>query len=474
MADLSIYRNWQMPDAGAFYQSRNAAEQRRILADELRRKREAEDLARNRQNQLLNIMSQGYTPESTDVSVDAESNALASVLQQPSGVQRPDNLVQRPEFMQEQQFSGVLKDQPQVMERQAPDIFPKLTRAETTTPASFDFDQTINRLLGGGFNAEALELMKAQQDAATGGADSLHGSPDTIYNPNDNTYYKLSMTKSGNLVYKPIEGTPLQAYLSPIDVGGTTILGGTKGGGISGGGITRIDKTLTPDTALKEDIGHQTDKAAAVTRATEEVKGEEERRAEAQDTLAQSQAVLGKVKAIKEIVGRKGGVFWGTAGDVATKVFSKFSGIGNKDALANTEALGVYTEGLVLGSKPPGMGAMTDSEWARLEKAMGNPSSMTKEGYMAALQSVEAVANGNYEQALHTYRAGVAPALDKIEGAGKKTTTAPVKRTKAEFLKRTGKTESEFRNWVFQMKKGTPEQKAKAAQWEKQFNELER
>ena len=477
MADLSIYRNWQMPDIGAFYQARDAAQQRRMLADELQRKRMEEAEEKARQNKLLDIMQQGYTPETTQVNFEAEMpNALLDTLQQESGVQRPANLVQRPEFMQEQQFSGVLKNQPAYTAQTSPtDVIPFVNRTEKTTPESFDFDKTIKRLLGGGFNEEALKLMEAQQEAVTGSADSLHGSPDTIYNPEDKKYYKLSMTKSGELIYQPINGLPLQAYINPFNIGGTTIVGATKGEGIKGDGVKRITNTLSPDAAIKEDIGHQVKKASEVTKAEEEAKSEEKRRSGAQNTLAQSQSVLQKVDGIKRIINQEGGVFWGTAGDVGTKVFSKATGIGNKKTLANTEELGVYTEGLVLGSKPPGMGAMSDSEWERLERAMGNPSSMTREGYMAAIKAVEAIAKGDYEQALHIYRTGVAPKIGKIDAAGGKAENIPpTKRTKTEFLKRIGKTEPEFREWVFQMKKGTTEQKAKAAQWETQFNKLER
>jgi len=473
MADLSIYRNWQMPDIGAFYQARDAAQQRRMLADELQRKRMAEAEEKARQNKLLEIMQQGYTPETTQVNFEAEMpNALLDTLQQESGVQRPANLVQRPEFMQEQQFSGVLKNQPAYTAQTSPtDVIPSVNRTEKTTPESFDFDKTIKRLLGGGFNEEALKLMKAQQEAESaskGDDEKWFGSTQIVTDQNGNQNLVLT-SNLGNVQYKKLDGRIGEAVKE--DAGDRWIYRDK----VTGAPLFESKKATTPDTAIKEDIEHQADKAAAITRATEEAKSEEKRRDEAQSTLAQSQSILGKVNAIKEIMGRKGGVFWGTAGDIGTKAFSKVTGIGNKDALSNTEALGVYTEGLVLGRKPPGMGGMTDSEWARLERAMGSPSSMTREGYMAALKAVEAIAKGDYEQALHIYRTGVAPKIGKIDAAGGKAENIPpTKRTKTEFLKRIGKTEPEFREWVFQMKKGTTEQKAKAAQWETQFNKLER
>ena len=356
MADLSIYRNWQMPDIGAFYQARDAAQQRRMLADELQRKRMAEAEEKAQQNKLLEIMQQGYTPETTQVSFEAETpNALIDAFQPDSGVQRPANLVQRPEFMQEQQFSGVLKNQPARAEQTSPtDIIPVVNRTEKTTPESFDFDKTIKRLLGGGFNEEAQELAKLQQDATGGGGDEKWFGNTQIVTDETGAQKLVLTSNLGNVQYKKLDGRIGEAVKE--DAGDRWIYRDK----ITGAALFDSPKSLTPEEKLSNDPEHRGALAGAIAAGSETGKRGAAEQADAEKKAEASARNINTISNMLSLV--DSGYLDGTLAGSGRRVLADITGVGSDDPrYANTQKLINLSTRLMLEAKPSGMGAITTS-----------------------------------------------------------------------------------------------------------------
>lgn len=463
MADLSIYRNWQMPDVGAFYQARDAASQRRAVAEELRRKRDAEDLVRQRQNKLLEIMSQGYTPETTDVDIQVEpANALLAAIQPQQELPRPDNLVMRPEFMQQGGQSISLQGRP---EQTAADIIPQFgERTETKTPASYDMANTINRLLAGGFNKEAQELANLQQDATGGGDEKWFGSTQIV--TDETGAQKLVLTSNlGNVQYKKLDGRIGEAVKE--DAGDRWIYRDK----ITGAALFESPKSLTPEQRLSHDPEHMGARAGAIAAGSEAGKRDVAEQADAEKKAEASARNINTISNMLSLV--DSGYLDGTLAGSGRRVLADITGIGSDDPrYANTQKLINLSTRLMLEAKPSGMGAMTNSEWNILRDVAGNPLKGTRSAYRAALQTIMDVEKGNYGAALKKFRSEVKTGY--LSDKKNQKQTPPLGRTRAAMLEKLNMTESQFRNELFKLEKGTPEQKARAAQFRKEFDSLPR
>lgn len=464
MADLSIYRNWQMPDVGAFYQARDAAQQRRMLADELQRKRMEKAEEKARQNKLLDIMQQGYTPETTQVSFEAETpNALIDAIQPQQELPRPDNLVMRPEFMQQGGQSISLQGRP---EQTAADIIPQFgERTETKTPESYDMANTINRLLAGGFNREAQELAKLQQDATGGGGDEKWFGNTQIVTDETGAQKLVLTSNLGNVQYKKLDGRIGEAVKE--DAGDRWIYRDK----ITGAALFDSPKSLTPEQQLSNDPEHRGALAGAIAAGSETGKRGAEEQADAEKKAEASARNINTISNMLSLV--DSGYLDGTFAGSGRRVLADITGVGSDDPrYANTQKLINLSTRLMLDAKPSGIGNMSNSEWDILRDVVGNPLKGTRSAYRAALQTILDIEKGNYGAALKKFRSEVKTGY--LSDKKNQKQTPPAGRTRAAMLEKLNMTESQFRNELFKLEKGTPEQKARAAQFRKEFDSLPR
>lgn len=99
-------------------------------------------------------------------------------------------------------------------------------------------------------------------------------------------------------------------------------------------------------------------------------------------------APLAAVDRLIEIGSGKGGFYTGTVGDKA--VYTSLGlGAGKPDAkFDNTRAMEQLETSLLLASKPPGMGAMSDSEWEMLKKGIPRRGDFpSAQSYLSAVRS---------------------------------------------------------------------------------------
>ena len=168
--------------------------------------------------------------------------------------------------------------------------------------------------------------------------------------------HTFQLTKTGELIDL---GEGFDEPTRALDVGGAFVIQPTLGAPRT---IGTVDKGVSPDAKFKVDTAPAVAGAEAAARAA----------------AGRDQENIGKVQEIQaplNIVDRMAklasdGAYTGSLGDKAV-MYGKTKGIGKTDKkYDNSKAIDQLQTDLLMMSKPPGMGAMSDPEWDMLKKGV--------------------------------------------------------------------------------------------------------
>jgi hypothetical protein len=238
--------------------------------------------------------------------------------------------------------------------------------------------QSLRALMPQAFTPEGLNQQVAQQIVGLGGADQLRAAQQALM-PDMGGDFAAQLRDAYDA-----EGNPV--FIQPSRSGAPRLVEG----------FTPIVETPQQRAAREsQKLWQQTQMEIEKERRAAELAAEKAKAQAGAKREAEIPKIENALKIISKIDELVDNAYIGGGIGARTGRGAMVVGVNLDDAkAANTAAIKALGTQLKFMAKPPGMGAMSDSEWGIIKEAVGDPDSGTPESYRAALQALKMALEG--------------------------------------------------------------------------------